>query len=420
MAFNKIQKLLFYLIIFLIPCNLGKHFIQPWSYVNGILIDYLIPTLYLTDILVIGLLGLWLLDKVNLELKIKNLELNLESRIKNTKIILLFFVLPLFTLYCLLFTKNPHAVLYKLLKILEFGFLIYYIKSHINIKKDINNLILVLSGSVILQSLLGISQWFKQQSIFGYWFLGEQPYNINTLGIKTISFFGALKIPAYGTFPHPNILAGFLVISLMIILASHKTLLSYLSFILGIMALFLTFSLTSWLTFLMVLILITTNQQWVKVKPAPRLLIIVLAAFCLLFITFNLDPTSLQRRSQLNVIAFKMWLSSPIFGVGLNNFIPRMEEFGQVQATYRFLQPVHNIYLLVLAETGVIGEISLICLIWLIGKRVWSKKNYLLLTSYFSLLFLALFDHYFLTIEQGMLMLSLVLGLSLAQFRKNY
>ncbi|MEA3355691.1 MAG: hypothetical protein U9Q63_04395, partial [Patescibacteria group bacterium] len=51
------QIKLFYLIIFLIPCNLSKHFILPSSYVNGILVDYLIPSIYFTDILIIILLG---------------------------------------------------------------------------------------------------------------------------------------------------------------------------------------------------------------------------------------------------------------------------------------------------------------------------------------------------------------------------
>ena len=48
--------LLFYLILFLLPANLAKHFPVASSYVSGILVDYLIPTVYLTDILIIILL----------------------------------------------------------------------------------------------------------------------------------------------------------------------------------------------------------------------------------------------------------------------------------------------------------------------------------------------------------------------------
>ena len=46
----------FYLIVFLIPLNLAKHFPLASSYVSGNLVDYLIPAIYLTDILIILLL----------------------------------------------------------------------------------------------------------------------------------------------------------------------------------------------------------------------------------------------------------------------------------------------------------------------------------------------------------------------------
>ena len=125
---------------------------------------------------------------------------------------------------------------------------------------------------------------------------------------------------------------------------------------------------------------------------------------------FNL--TSFTRRLELTKIAIKMWLSSPIFGVGLNNFIVRMEEFGQVKANIRFLQPVHNIYLLVLAETGIIGLLTVSCWLLVVGKKL-KEKNHPLFYVLCSMFFLGLFDHYFLTIQQGMLILALILGLGI-------
>src|SRR3990170_578015 len=50
---EKIHRNLFFIIIFLIPLNLGKHFIFRFSYVNGLLSDYLIPTLFVTDLFII-------------------------------------------------------------------------------------------------------------------------------------------------------------------------------------------------------------------------------------------------------------------------------------------------------------------------------------------------------------------------------
>ena len=64
MTLPKLQRWIFYWLVFLIPSNLAKHWPQSWSYVNGILVDYLIPTVYLTDILVVALLVLWGIDVI--------------------------------------------------------------------------------------------------------------------------------------------------------------------------------------------------------------------------------------------------------------------------------------------------------------------------------------------------------------------
>lgn len=72
---SKLEKVLFYLFLFLIPSNLAKHWVQNWSYVNGILVDYLIPTLYMTDIIIILILIFWLVKLV----RINNSELSLPA-----------------------------------------------------------------------------------------------------------------------------------------------------------------------------------------------------------------------------------------------------------------------------------------------------------------------------------------------------
>jgi len=51
-----ILVLLFSFIILVFPNNLAKHFVLPQSYVLGLLIDYLSPAIYLTEILVALLL----------------------------------------------------------------------------------------------------------------------------------------------------------------------------------------------------------------------------------------------------------------------------------------------------------------------------------------------------------------------------
>lgn len=444
MNLKKLQNILFYFIIFLIPCNLGKHWPQDWSYVHGILVDYLIPTLYLTDILIFILLFLWIYESLSAKCpstrrcgagKVQSVKL--QFKVQNFKIPNFILTIFLFTVYCLLFTvfsnkvTNKPAAFYKLIKIVEFGLFALWIKQKrlkgpsLQAYKD-GPLIKILCLSVIWQSVLAIAQWFKQSFIFGYWFFGEQPYTSATPGIKKISLFGQVKVLPMGTFPHPNVLAGFLVINLIIIsLRGLKSLrsLKISALVLGIIALGLTFSYPAWI--------ILVISYWLLVigkKRGGKLLRIlgflsILGAIgglqSLKGLKFKslIEPSSITRRQELISIAFKMWKSSPIFGVGLNNFIPRMEEFGRITANYRFLQPVHNIFLLVLSEMGILGILGVVGGLGIIFKKLWEKRRKKSMTVHYSLftviLFLGLFDHYWLTIQQGMLVVSIVFGLIL-------
>lgn len=439
-SLNKLQHWIFYWLILLLPANLAKHWPQSWSYVNGILVDYLIPTVYLTDLLIGILLLCWLIDSL-----VNNFQFfrqrrtspglaifNFQSIFKNSIIrnLLLFIVIIIFIIFNFHYAVNLYAALYKLIKIIEFTLLIWWIKKHISIKNDINSITNVLSLTIIWQSVLAILQWFKQGAIFGYYFYGEQPYTVANLGIKFVNYFGALKIPPYGTFPHPNVLAGFLTISLTFILIftyQKKTklknnLFAYyfllIALILGTIALFLTFSYPAWLVWLCVM----GYWLWERIhsRPLSKCFLLFILCFMLIAFCFMLkygESTSFSRRSQLNMIAINMWLSSPLTGVGLNNFIPRMEEFGQIVGSTRFLQPVHNIFLLVLTETGIIGVFSILYLVF----RVINKKrpkpesgNWQLVAGNWllaAIIFLGLFDHYWLTLQQGNLVLALVLGL---------
>ncbi|KKS80681.1 MAG: hypothetical protein UV56_C0012G0001, partial [Candidatus Woesebacteria bacterium GW2011_GWC1_43_10b] len=56
----KLHLKIFRVLLFLLPLQIGKHFWPDWSLVFGIRVDYLSPVIYLTDILVLTLLLVWL------------------------------------------------------------------------------------------------------------------------------------------------------------------------------------------------------------------------------------------------------------------------------------------------------------------------------------------------------------------------
>jgi len=346
---------LFALIIFLIPSNLAKHFPQNFSYVNGYLVDYLIPTVYLTDILIVILLFLKPVKKIPRPL-----------------IVFLSCLLP-----SVIFSHSIGPAIYKWLKFLEIGLLAAWIKQYRpSFAKP-------LTAAIVFQSILALGQWLNHKSLFGYWFFGEQPYTPSTPGVDKITWFdGSLKTPPLGTTPHPNILAGFLVIGTTLL--ADK--ISSLAIFFAAIPLFFTFSLSGWLAFII-------NKKRLII-PALALMLAFSPS-----LSFLAPESSFSRRSELAKISLKMFLDKPLSGVGLNNFTAVMENYGYISSTVRFLQPVHNIYLLILSETGLLGMFGFL---YLLAKI---KPNRCLLL----LLFLGLFDHWPLTLQQGLLIISLTL-----------
>ncbi|HEY4474370.1 MAG TPA: hypothetical protein VJC06_00380, partial [Candidatus Paceibacterota bacterium] len=71
---------------------------------------------------------------------------------------------------------------------------------------------------------------------------------------------------------------------------------------------------------------------------------------------------------------------------------------------------VHNIYLLIYSETGILGiTVFILFLVFLVKDFIASTKmdklyHYSFLTMFLSFLFIGLFDHFLWTLQQGRLM----------------
>src|SRR5215469_9265549 len=80
---NKIESLLLSLFFLLLPTQLGKHSWPDFSYVSGIRIDYLSPIIYVTDVILVLLLGFFafrlfttrLHQKAKAQIKSKNISI---------------------------------------------------------------------------------------------------------------------------------------------------------------------------------------------------------------------------------------------------------------------------------------------------------------------------------------------------------
>ncbi|MDO8583104.1 MAG: hypothetical protein Q7R51_01075, partial [bacterium] len=241
---NNIQKVLFYFLILFIPAQLGRHFWPDFAFIKGVRIDYLSPTLYFTDTLILLVFVLWIFSRR--KFLISNFpRFAKASRGKQFSIA----VLVVSLIVGIIFSKSPQAGTYGLIKLLEFTFLGFYIARNIN-KLKFQNVLLMFSIGIIFESLLSISQYFNHGSLQGiFYFFGERFYNSQTPGIANASLAGQLFLRPYGTFPHPNVLAGYLVIAMTLILGrimNHESRIKGIIFtstlIIGTIALFLTLS----------------------------------------------------------------------------------------------------------------------------------------------------------------------------------
>ena len=323
----------------------------------------------------------------------------------------------------LLFTSifiatNKWAALYKLAKITEFiflGLIIY------KLKPNILTVLKVLAHDTIYVSLITITQFILQRSIGGgLWWLGERTFYAGTPGIAAIAFHGQLLLRPYAVFPHPNVLGGFLTIVLpfflFILLYRRKfihklfIILFLASFILGMISLFLSFSRAAWVvTIIGFLFMILEKKDkliyWLKKHKAFSLLIFYTFIFLSMAIPLILPVSgqSFMERVELIKTAINMVSRYPFFGRGLNNFIVHLLPSYSGAVSLIIAQPVHNVYLLIFTETGLVGFSFLLMFLAAVYYKGLSS-NPLIIFAFIQLFFLGFFDHYLFTLQQGQLL----------------
>ncbi len=440
MTIKGIEKNLFYLILLFLPTQLGRHFWPSFSFVQGIRIDYLSPTIYLTDVLIFLLLVILVVSVFRNPKK-----LNLKHKILNIKYLLLI----LFLLAGVIFSKNPPVGIYGLIKLLEFIFLGLYFAKNISFdKKKIGIIASIFALGIIFESSVAILQFIRQSSSGGLlYYFGERFFDGQTPGIANVSLSGHLILRPYGTLPHPNVLAGYLTITMIIVISNLKSQISNLkktlylcSILIGTVALLLTMSRVAILLWILILFIRMLQAVYKKNKFTIYYLlltiliigtIVVVSPLRLRFTDIKITDESITDRQALVNASVKMIEKKPIFGFGINNYLVELPYF--IKSTNRtfVLQPVHNIYLLIASEVGVIGFMFFLWFIkityqrimrqkfsifnFLASLKVWRSGQFSILTM---VLIIGFFDHYFLTVQQGQLLIAFVFGY--CWVNKNY
>jgi O-antigen ligase len=101
----------------------------------------------------------------------------------------------------------------------------------------------------------------------------------------------------------------------------------------------------------------------------------------------------------------KNWL----FGSGIGNYTKTLA-VKEPQRPWYYLQPVHNTFLLVWAETGIFGLLFFIALLGFLFLQSVKKKNILSLSILSILAIIMIFDHYLWSLHFGILFFWIIIG----------
>ncbi|MDP2860771.1 MAG: O-antigen ligase family protein, partial [bacterium] len=246
-------------------------------------------------------------------------------------------------------------------------------------------------------------------------YLGERSFNIFTPGSAKASLSGQVFLRPYGTFSHPNSLAGFILVGLIFIFTQKKLFgVDKIALVVGFFLLLLCFSRTVWLAvlFLNLIYLIWRIIDKQKVGLFEFSYYFMAGAGLITVFLFTksvIETASFENREVLAVFALELIKKQPFLGVGANNFLISLSRSGLSWPVVSFLQPVHNIFLLIGSEIGLVGLIVFITFLLLTVRRV---PQFTILVALMAIVFTGLFDHYWLTLIQNQLLFVLILGLA--------
>lgn len=403
----KYHKLIFFLLLFFLPSQFGYHLWPEWSHVRGVRVDYLSPTLYFTDVL---LYALFFFSAIDTKLRQTFLR-----RAKINKYI--FLSLLVYAFINTAVSGNIFLTTYKWISVFKFLFLgMYVYLSDTSLKETTY---VFATGVFIIFASVCWQMVFQKSGSGLFYFWGERRFFVNTPSIARQYFLGKEYLRPYAFFPHPNVLAGYLLALVPLFWWLPKSIIKYSCIFLAFMMIVLSASQTVWVSGIL---LAGASLSKFKLRLSWLIPLAIIFSFLtpLFLAQFLSWGPSIGRRFSLAVISLSMLKSNILTGVGLGNFIPSIFSFYQklygviTPETIYWLQPVHNIVLLLAAEAGLVG---LLVIYFYLHKAL--GKNYLdspLSFSFVAIILTGLNDHYWFTLQQSQLLGVVIVGLLFKQF----
>lgn len=259
--------------------------------------------------------------------------------------------------------------------------------------------------------------------------LGLAQKHVETGGVAVVATDTFRSLRAYGSFPHPNIFGGYLAIAIILKgwrgRQGLKSLKSWQGWVqISMITLFtstliLTFSRGAWLALTVGLVVFLGQALFYKKliphRAIPLLsvgLITILLSIGMLhthvLARFNpalrVEAISIEERSSQYQSFPGVLKIDPLFGVGPGAYVFALESLSPDQPPWSY-QPIHNVFLLLLAEFGVIGFLAFGYFVFEVLRLVLAYKKttggIFAITLITQLFILAMFDHYLFSLWPG-------------------
>ncbi len=134
--------------------------------------------------------------------------------------------------------------------------------------------------------------------------------------------------------------------------------------------------------------------------------VIILISYWELYAGYPDIPVDLilNKRLEIWIHAFQMWLESPYFGIGTGNF----QLFNDLQFSGRDIGSsygLHSIYMWLIIETGIVGTFAFILFFITAVVRIYNYKKKRIIFSFFLLIFICQLTEFYLDHEEVFVLL---------------
>lgn len=368
-----LENIVYALFIFFIPLQLGKSFFYAPYGGGGHELRINLPEIFFLILIVFRMIDLLrnkrIVNKIDYSLLISG---------------------SLFLLLSLLSLSNAINLLhgiYELIRAVIVFFIFIYISHYVDTENRLKMTIALLLCGAAVQIGFGMGQWIFERNL-GLPFFGEMMFPDSWVEESFIRVGGLLG--------HPNAFATYLTMVLpfclfFLVNAQRKTtrVASFVLFCLGCIVLLATKSRGAWLGFgisaLCAFILFIFRAKRVHIRRFGVITVVIISLLVGGTVSHDVikkrffidDKGSAASRIPMMMDALEVIKNNPLIGIGLNNYVLAISKYDITGIHKGFVQPVHNLFLLIAAETGIMSFFVFILFWAIILRKVYmlSKIN---------------------------------------------